>query len=1158
MKRIASALLGVSLLWAVVQPLPPVHAASSQIKIYIDGSELQADQGPAVINYRTLVPLRAIFEALDAKVTWNSRTETIVAQKGDTTVTLALGSNVATINNTTVYMDVPARTLNNRTLVPVRFVSEALGEDVRWDEAAQSVYITTSSKVYAPSSVSASIVGQQGDGRDIEVRFAKSQQEANINHYRVYVVKASNASAFTLNRALSLSSNVYTQVAKDGWDKRLTLSADMRDTDGSYITSNQAYVIYVVAVSNINNQSALSKASSTITVAANSSPAVASNIKVSVNSNYGDGRDISVSFNRAINETYVSGYRVFVVKSQNAGSFNATAAAAVSSSNYTSIGTTATSVLTTTLQSGTRDTNGDLIRAGVSYRVYVYSVTSNAAQQPSQLSAGSDVFSVGSSSLAPTAPVITAVDNAYSYGDSRDLVVKFNRSNDESKVSEYRVFAVPSSSSGSFTLAAANGVKSGNYVTVKKTGFNLGAALGSGMKDTQGNVLKRNESYRFFVMAVGNASASYSNSLSSGSVLVTLSVLSAVPSATNVKVSDVSDYGDGRDLSVSFTKASNESNISHYRIIVVKAQDASSFNLSSANSVSSANYTVVNKTGASTLSTVLSSTARDTSGEYIRSGVSYRAYILAVSGNAAQASNSLSSSSSAITLKESATITAPSISKVEDVSDYGDGRDIRVAFNKSADESKVQLYRVFVHNLSRSSSTFNLNTANSVAYGNYYEVNKSGANQTLVLPSSMRDTQGNLITTGQQYRVYVLAIGNERANYQNALSSASSTLTLTNNMGSSAVTNVKVSDVSDNGDGRDLLVSFNKASDESRINHYRVLVVKAASADRFNLSSANNVSYTDSTFISKTGSNLSVTLGADARDVDGAAIRNGVSYKVFILSVNDGSLGGSNALSSASAAITLTSNSVAAAVNVTASSANTYGDTRDLEVTYTKPSSEANIVEYRIMVVRADQAGSFNLLSANSVSSGNYTVASRQGSSPKTSLSATARDVQGNLITQKTAYRVFVLAVGDSRVSSGNALSSMSNEIVLTELAAPSVSITSVQDGGNDGSGPSLSVSFNRASNETNIAYYAVMVVPSGRSDSFTLSQANALSASRYTQVNKTGGDLSVLLSSSTLDVDGNVLRSGVAYKVLVLSIADGRAVTTNALSTPSAEIILN
>lgn len=1158
MKRIASALLGVSLLWAAVHPSAPVHAASSQIKIYIDGSELQTDQGPAVINYRTLVPLRAIFEALDAKVTWNSKTETIVAQKGGTTIKLTLGSKAATINNTTVYMDVPARTLNYRTLVPVRFVSEALGEDVRWDEAAQSVYIKTSSKVYAPSSVSASIIGQQGDGRDIEVRFTKSQQEANINHYRVYVVKSSNASSFNVNRALSLSSNIYTQVSKDGGDKRLTLSADTRDTDGSYITSGQSYVLYVLAVSNLNNQSALSSASSTVAVAANASPAAASNVKVGINSSYGDGRDISVSFNRAINETYVSGYRVFVVKSQNAGSFNATVAANVSSSNYTSLGKTSTSVVSTSLSSSSRDTSGDLIRAGVSYRVYVYSVTSNTAQQAGQLSAGSDVFSIGSSSLAPTAPVITGVDNAYSYGDSRDLVVKFNRSNDESKVSAYRVFAVPSSKVSSFTLATANGVSSNNYTTVSKTGYNLSVALGSGMRDIQGNVLKRNESYRFFVMAVGNANTSFSNSLSSSSSLVTLSVLSSVPSATSVRVSDVSDYGDGRDLSVSFTKASNESNIAHYRIIVVKAQDASGFNVAMANNVNSSNYTLVNKTGASTLSTILPSDARDTSGEYIRSGVSYRVFVLAVSDNASRASNSLSSSSSAITLKESTTITAPSVSKVEDISDYGDGRDIRVAFKRSSDESKVQFYRIFVHNLSRSSSTFNLNTANNVAYGNYYEVSKSGSDQTLVLPSSMRDTQGNLITTGQQYRIYVLAIGNDRANYQNALSSASSTLTLTNNMGSSAVTNVNVSDVSDNGDGRDLLVNFNKASDESRINHYRVLVVKAASADRFNLNSANNVSYSDSTVVSKTGSNLSVTLGADARDVDGSAIRNGVSYKVFVLSVNDSSLAGSNALSNASAAITLTSNSVSAAVNVSASSANTYGDTRDLEVTYTKPSNEANIVEYRIMVVRADQASSFNLVSANSVSSSNYTIASKQGNSPKTSLATTARDVQGNLITQKTPYRVFVLAVGDSRISAGNALSSMSNEIILTEISAPSVWITNVQDAGNDGNGPSLSVSFNRASNESNIAYYAVMVVPSWRSDSFSLSQANALSASRYTQVNKTGGDPSVLLPSSTLDVDGNVLRSGVAYKVLVLSIADGRTVTANALSAPSTEITLN
>ncbi|MBJ6360782.1 copper amine oxidase N-terminal domain-containing protein [Paenibacillus sp. MAHUQ-46] len=1141
------------MLLMVVQP--QAYAAPSSIRIYIDGTELQTDQGAATINYRTLVPLRAIFEALDAKVTWNNNTQTVVARKNGVTVTLTIGSKIATIDDQTVYMDVAARTLNNRTLVPVRFVSEALGEEVIWDEASKNVYIKTSSKTYAPSNVSATVAGQQGDGRDIEVNFSKARDEANLDHYRIYVVKSRNASSFTVGKALSQSSSNYTVVSKDGRDKKQTLYSNSRDTDGDYITSNQAYAVFVLAVGN-GDQAALSQPSSYVTLSSNQ--AAASNVQVNIISSYGDGRDLSISFNKAQNDNYVSNYRVFVVKTQDVNNFNATAATNVSSSNYTTVYKTGSSNLSVSLGSSARDTSGDSIRTGVSYRAFVLAVTNNSGQQASQLSAGSSVFNLSTTNTAPTVPVVSSVDNSNSYGDGRDLMVKFNRSSDESKVGSYRIFAVKSSQSGNFNLSTANDVKSSNYTTANKNGSNQSVALGSGTKDVQGNVLKRGESYRFFVMAVGNTNAGFNNSLSSSSGLVTLSLLPSVSVISNLRVSDDSDYGDGRDLTVSFNKPSDEWNISHYRIIVVKASDSSSFNLTAANNLSSSNYTTIYSTNSSTQTTSLASSARDSSGEYIRSGVAYRVFVLSVSNNSYSTANNLSSNSSSITLKESSNISAPSINKAEDISDYGDGRDLRVSFNRSSDESKVSSYRIFVVNLSRGSSSFSLQNANNVSYGNYMDVYKNGTNQSITLNASSRDTLGYLITSGQQYRVYVMAIGNDRANYQNALSSASSSLTLTNNFGSSAVSDLKASDVSDYGDGRDLLVSFNKASDESRINHYRILVVKSANADRFTLDQANAVSITNSTVVSKTGANISTILSSDAKDVDGAAIRNGVSYRMFVLTVNDGSLAGSNALSTASAAITLSNNSVTAPTGVAAASANTYGDTRDLEVTFSKPSNESNITEYRILVVRADQANTFNLLTANNVSSANYTVASRQGSVPKTSLSKTARDVQGNSIVQNVNYQVFVLAVGDTRISSGNALSNSSNTIMLTDLSATPAVITNVQDAGNNGNGPSLSVSFNKSDNESNLAYYAVLVVPSGRADSFRLSDANALSASRYTQVSKTGGSNSVVLPSSTLDVDGNVLRSGVSYRVFILSIADGRSVTVNALSAPSTDIVLS
>ncbi|MFZ5590550.1 MAG: stalk domain-containing protein [Bacillota bacterium] len=105
------------------------------------GQEMKFDVPPVIENGRTLVPLRAIFEALGAKVEWEEATQTVTATKDDLKIMLTIGSNKANKNGQEVLLDVPAKKVNNRTLVPLRFVSEALGAKVGWDAATFTVSI---------------------------------------------------------------------------------------------------------------------------------------------------------------------------------------------------------------------------------------------------------------------------------------------------------------------------------------------------------------------------------------------------------------------------------------------------------------------------------------------------------------------------------------------------------------------------------------------------------------------------------------------------------------------------------------------------------------------------------------------------------------------------------------------------------------------------------------------------------------------------------------------------------------------------------------------------------------------------------------------------------------------------------------------------------
>lgn len=120
------------------------------IGLMVDGQQLVLDVQPQVVQQRTLVPMRAIFEKLGATVTWDQATQTARAVKGSDTVEITLNSTTAYVNGEAETLDVPAMAVNGRTLVPVRFVSEALDAQVDWFQDSQIVRITTPGHTPAP------------------------------------------------------------------------------------------------------------------------------------------------------------------------------------------------------------------------------------------------------------------------------------------------------------------------------------------------------------------------------------------------------------------------------------------------------------------------------------------------------------------------------------------------------------------------------------------------------------------------------------------------------------------------------------------------------------------------------------------------------------------------------------------------------------------------------------------------------------------------------------------------------------------------------------------------------------------------------------------------------------------------------------------------
>ncbi len=112
------------------------------IHVVINNESLNTDVSPAVIKGRTLVPLRAIFEQLGADVNFNQKTNTITAVKGDIKITHKIGENKLYVNGEKVLLDVSSQSIQNRTMVPLRAISESFNCFVTFGKADKAIIIS--------------------------------------------------------------------------------------------------------------------------------------------------------------------------------------------------------------------------------------------------------------------------------------------------------------------------------------------------------------------------------------------------------------------------------------------------------------------------------------------------------------------------------------------------------------------------------------------------------------------------------------------------------------------------------------------------------------------------------------------------------------------------------------------------------------------------------------------------------------------------------------------------------------------------------------------------------------------------------------------------------------------------------------------------------
>ena len=120
------------------------NSVNSEITVLYNGTRIsfhEYGQNPDLLNSRTLVPLRSIFETMGADVQWDASTNTVTAKRGKSEIKIQIGAGEMIKNGQNIAVDVPAQLVNNRTMVPVRVIAEAFGADVQWNNGGKTVLI---------------------------------------------------------------------------------------------------------------------------------------------------------------------------------------------------------------------------------------------------------------------------------------------------------------------------------------------------------------------------------------------------------------------------------------------------------------------------------------------------------------------------------------------------------------------------------------------------------------------------------------------------------------------------------------------------------------------------------------------------------------------------------------------------------------------------------------------------------------------------------------------------------------------------------------------------------------------------------------------------------------------------------------------------------
>ena len=173
--------------------------ADNKITVVLEDEELVFDTEPVIVNDRTMVPMRKIFEELGATVSWDGEESRVEAAFDDGTyIILYINGNMAYKNESAIKLDSPAYIKDGRTMVPLRFVSEASGANVKWDGETSTVNITPKWRNidFIPFSDNMDVPSPATADRKMKITDGKKDGEASVYTYDISGVDADTVAKY--------------------------------------------------------------------------------------------------------------------------------------------------------------------------------------------------------------------------------------------------------------------------------------------------------------------------------------------------------------------------------------------------------------------------------------------------------------------------------------------------------------------------------------------------------------------------------------------------------------------------------------------------------------------------------------------------------------------------------------------------------------------------------------------------------------------------------------------------------------------------------------------------------------------------------------------------------------------------------------------------